>query len=83
MARLNSLGVQKVLAKYAAYTGSRHKYFILSVSARTVSLGEGESDCAGLRMLPPGGAAHALSSKVKRITSRRMRVLSYKYIDFS
>jgi hypothetical protein len=66
------------LAKYAAYSGSRQKYFILLVSTLTVSLGEGVSDGAGLRMLPLGGVAHALSSIVKRITKRRMRVLSYR-----
>jgi hypothetical protein len=83
MARLNSLGVQKVLAKYTAYSGSRQRYFILLVNALMVSLGEGESDGVGLRLLPPGGTAHALSSVVKRMTRRRMRVLSYKYIGFS
>jgi hypothetical protein len=82
MARFISLGVQKVLAKYAAYSGSRQKYFILLVNVLTVSLGVGESDGAGFRMSPPGGTAHALSSMVKRITSKRMRALSYGYVSF-
>jgi hypothetical protein len=76
MERLNSLGVQKVLAKYTAYSGSIQRAFILLLSAMTDANGEGSSAGAVLKMLPPGGAAHALSSKVKRIANKRMRDLS-------
>ncbi len=72
MARLNSLGVQKVLAKYVAYSGSIQSDFIFLLRAMTASSGEGSSAGAGFRILPPGGTAHALSSMTRSMASARI-----------